>query len=379
MPDQIERLTATDFDEAMETMGITFGFEEGRSFPMLLPQIYRPTDEWMRCNYAIRRDGRIVSLVGVFPRDWRVGETTLKLAGIGGVCTLEAYRGQGLMKALMDHCVEEMKSEGYHISWLGGQRQRYQYYGYETCGTRYAYRLSPRNVHHAGRVARPIQFELLQEENTEWVTAARALHEQKPVHVIRSQEDFILYLKSGYCEPWVALEKGKVIGYISVRDNGVREVAAESPDAALDVLSAWANRVDALLNVTVQPDDAGLARALGTICEDASVADSSNWQVFDWVTTLGALLNVKQATTGLADGRVCVRIGNETLNLCMDGGQVSCEVSGETPDLALAPFEAHRLLFGPALPGHVVEIPDQARILESWLPLPLGFGRADSV
>ena len=63
MSDTIERLTGADYEEAMDTMGHAFGFEEGRDFPSLLPQIYRPTDEWMQAIYAIRRDGKIVSAV----------------------------------------------------------------------------------------------------------------------------------------------------------------------------------------------------------------------------------------------------------------------------------------------------------------------------
>ena len=62
-------------------MGLAFGFDPPRDFPMLLPQIYRPTGELMKAIYAIRRDGRIVSAVGVHPRDWQVGETTLKARG----------------------------------------------------------------------------------------------------------------------------------------------------------------------------------------------------------------------------------------------------------------------------------------------------------
>ena len=61
MSDTIERLTGADYEEAMDTMGHAFGFEEGRDFPSLLPQIYRPTDEWMQAIYAIRRDGKIDS------------------------------------------------------------------------------------------------------------------------------------------------------------------------------------------------------------------------------------------------------------------------------------------------------------------------------
>ena len=228
MSDKIERLKAVDFDEAMKNMGIAFEFEEGRDFPTLLPQIYRPTDELMEALYAIRRDGKIVSVVGVHPRDWKVGDTTLKLGGIGGVCTLHDYRGQGLMKALMDRCVIDMKSEGYHVSWLGGQRQRYQYYGYERCGNRMSYWFRRANFRHAGLVSTDIRFEKMGEDDNERIVVAKLLHEQRPIHVIRSEEDFVLCLRSGYCEPWVALRGERVVGYLTNTDGGSVQQSIEA-------------------------------------------------------------------------------------------------------------------------------------------------------
>jgi predicted N-acetyltransferase YhbS len=382
MADTIERLKGEDFDEAMQTMGTAFGFDPDRDFPMLLPQIYRPTDNLMKAIYAIRRDGRIVSAVGVHPREWQVGDTTLKLAGIGGVSTLSEYRGQGLMKALMDRCVSDMKAEGYHLSWLGGQRQRYQYFGYEKCGNVYQIGLRRTNFRHASRELRDIHFEAMGEVYTDRIEAAKSFHEAKPMHVHRSQEDFVLYLLSGYCEPWVVLDaEDNVIGYLTTTSeaNGIREIASENTETSLDILLAWSNRIDKGLHVTVQPDDLALSRALGKIAEQVSVSTSGNWQVYDWATTLQALMQVKHATCGLARGEVRLGIGDETFVLAVDSAGVSCALDSGEADLSMTAFHAHQVLFGPRRPSDVVEIPDEARIIESWAPLPLSFMRADAV
>ena len=52
------------------------------------------------------------------------------------------------MQQLMVHCVQTAPAEGFHLSWLGGQRQRYGYSGYEKCGVYYRLTLSPTNVRH---------------------------------------------------------------------------------------------------------------------------------------------------------------------------------------------------------------------------------------
>lgn len=382
MSDTIERLTGDDFQEAMDTMGEAFGFEPHRDFPMLLPQIYRPTDELMRAIYAIRRDGRIVSAVGVHPREWQVGDTTLKLAGIGGVCTLHDYRGQGLMKALMDRCVEDMKAEGYHLSWLGGQRQRYQYYGYEKCGTVYSFGLRRANVRHCARELPTLSFAAMGEYYADRIAVARGYHEAKPIHVLRAQEDFVLYLLSGHCEPWFALDADEnVIGYLVTgsETTGIREIAARDVDTAMDMLYAWSDRVEKDLSVTVQPDDVPLSRALGDVAEWMNVSTSGNWQVYDWATTLEAMLAVKREVGGLAEGEVTVGIGDERFRMAVDGDGVSVTATDGEVDLAVSPFEAHRVFFGPVRPENVVAIPDSARVVAAWAPLPLGFMRGDSV
>jgi predicted N-acetyltransferase YhbS len=382
MADTIERLKGEDFDEAMNTMGTAFGFSPDRDFPILLPQIYRPTDELMEAIYAIRRDGRIVSAVGVHPRDWQVGDTTLKLAGIGGVCTLEEYRGQGLMNLLMERCVDDMKSEGYHLSWLGGQRQRYQYYGYEKCGNNCQVSLRRTNFRHAGRELRDTHFEAMGGEYADRVAVARAYHEAKPIHVMRSQEDFVLYLLSGYSEPWFALDPDdKVIGYLvtTTEATGIREIASENTETSIDILHAWSNRIDKDLSVTVQPHDVSLARALTELGESASVSLSGNWQVYDWSTTLTALMQVKHTTSGLAEGEVRIETGEEMFVMTVDSEGGRCGSAEGVADLSLTPFQAHRALFGPSRPSDVVNLPDAARVLETWAPLPLSFLRADSV
>lgn len=382
MGDTIERLKGDDFQEAMDTMGEAFGFAPHRDFPMLLPQIYRPTDELMQAIYAIRRDGRIVSAVGVHPREWQVGDTTLKLGGIGGVCTLDAYRGQGLMKALMDRAVADMKAEGFHLSWLGGQRQRYQYYGFEKCGNVIEYTLGPANFRHAGLEKQDLKFEPMGEYYSDRVAVARGFHEAKPMHVNRSQEDFVLYLLSGHCEPWFALDAdGNVVGYLvtTAGRNSIREIAAESTATAVQIIVDWSHHIDERVTVTVQPDDVPLSREMNGMAESVRVGGSGNWQIFDWETTLDALMKVNCETRGLMAGEVRLGIGDEVFRLGVDKDGASCARDSGKLDWSLTPFEAHRVLFGPGQVTDVAAVPEPARILEAWTPLPLGFMRGDSV
>ena len=161
MSDRIAPLSAVDFDEAMAVMNLAFGKSPPADFASILPKLYRPDDSLMACLWALRRDGRIRAVVGIHPLTWKVGAATLPVAGIGGVSTHPDCRGQGMMQRLMTHCVGVMKEEGYPLSVLGGQRQRYGYFGYERCGVEVELRLNKSNIRHCFGTPSKIRFEPL--------------------------------------------------------------------------------------------------------------------------------------------------------------------------------------------------------------------------
>lgn len=125
---EVIRLKAQDYDDAIAFLNLVFGKEHRVSdFAKMLPIIYRPTDEHMNCNFAVRENGEIRGIVGLFPAEMKVGGTILKLGGIGSVSSHPQDRGKGWMKLLMGQAIAEMANTEVDISWLGGFRQRYQY------------------------------------------------------------------------------------------------------------------------------------------------------------------------------------------------------------------------------------------------------------
>ena len=111
------------------------------------------------------------------------------------------------------------------------------------------------------------------------------------------------------------------------------------------------------------------------------MSSTGNWQVLDWVATLDALMQLARRTTSLAAGQVVVQVeGAATVRLGVDGGGAGCEAAdGATADLACDSHTAMRALFGPLSPSAVCDLSEGARILESWCPLPLSWGRQDGV
>ena len=132
---EIVKLRACDYDDALDFLDFVFSKAYGPThFGTMLPLCYRPTDEHMGHNFAVRENGKIRGIVGLFPAQVKVGGETLNLGGIGGVSAHPSDRGKGWMKLLMAHAIEEMESAETDLSFLIGLRQRYQHFGYEKTG-----------------------------------------------------------------------------------------------------------------------------------------------------------------------------------------------------------------------------------------------------
>jgi predicted GNAT family N-acyltransferase len=180
------QLAPEDREELLDFIDLVFSGNGGGHtvFEELLPQLYRP--EEMHCQWAIRQGTQLMAVVGVFPRTLRVAgaATPLIVGGIGNVATHQRLsRGSGHMRTLMAHCVEQMRADGCDLAILGGQRQRYAYYGFEKCGTNVSFALSGKNVTHRDNFAESraapgsvawssLRFEVLLAEHSERMALA---------------------------------------------------------------------------------------------------------------------------------------------------------------------------------------------------------------
>lgn len=156
----IERLRASDYDELLDLLNRAFGFPDQDGFERKLPAMWRRDEESMSKHLAIRSDGAIRSVVGVYPLEVHIAGHKFLFATCGNVCTDTAFRNRGFMNELMTAATDELKAMGAVAARLGGQRQRYERFGFETVGTTVSRTLSIKN-HEQGRTTRmcvPVLF-----------------------------------------------------------------------------------------------------------------------------------------------------------------------------------------------------------------------------
>ena len=383
MSSEINRLQASDFEEALDMLNFSFGFPHPKNFETLLPALYKAEDEHMSWNWAVRENGRIRAIVGAFPLAWQLGETTLRISGIGGVSCHPRARNQGYMQQLMSHAVASMRAEGYHLSYLGGQRQRYGYYGYEKCGIFYYLSLSKNNLRHVfGIDPLPIKFRSLTRDDQTHLQGAIGLHDAQPFRGLRAPERFYDLLLDWQHQPNIALSAdGRMIGYLVANQSGdtiTELLAVNEGEPELAIAAAWVQQ-HGDTRFELSPWNRLLPK-LANLCEGMSVSSSGNWLIFDWENVLDALLKTRAAQGPLVDGAVIIEIeGYGRLLLEVDGKHIRCAPTDAEPSLSADPATAMRLLLGPLPPSAVLALPVGAALLEQWCPLPLFWGRQDGV
>ena len=385
----IETLGPADRQEALDHLDLVFSTKRSpHDFARMLPHCYQP--ENMRDHYVIRRDGRIAAMLGLFRRPWHVGGDQLEVVGIGGVSTHRRYRGQGLMRALMEHVVGVMQAQSTPLSWLAGHRLRYARYGYESSGVDLRGLLRTADVagHALCDAVEGASFTPLLAGDDAALDVLHALHEARPARHPRPRAQLFDYLRAWHHEPWVArTPDGAVLGALSVHPahRTIPEVLAADAVTAIDLACAWVRHTGVDHEIYLPPRAPAVAHALCRVAGgDVRPRPSGNWRVFDWPRVLRALLTERLAHGPVLPGSVTMAVGDLAWRVTCDGSGFEVEeAEASGADLSLDALTATRVWFGPLRPSASVAMHGVAReavlALDQWCPLPLTWSQMDQV
>jgi len=129
----IQKAKNSEYEAMLRFLEDAYGHSQN-FFPLVYSQVWRKENTRFKNILMIKEKNEIASLVRIFPLLLHIGDTKLKVAGIGSVSTSFSHRGKGYMSILMKKAIEEMKKDGYSISILWGDRHRYSNFGYEVSG-----------------------------------------------------------------------------------------------------------------------------------------------------------------------------------------------------------------------------------------------------
>lgn len=208
-------------------------------FATLLPKLYGDSADTTAHHFIIKEDGKIVAAILAYPVEMTLFGERLMSIGVGSVSVHPRARGRGFMDDLLAAVDEHAHEYNADFAVLGGNRQRYGYYGFDLAGCHLSATLYRHNAVHAFKDADTSGLSLVPMTDVH-VNAAAALHDAQPSFCHRSREMFITILKNWNNAPMAILRGDDLIGYCVINPISggqfVTELVLENEDDCPAVL-----------------------------------------------------------------------------------------------------------------------------------------------
>ena len=374
-----------DFKDIVNFINYVFRNEgEDIYFESFLPKLYKKEYNTFKDHYLVKEDKKIKAVVGAFPIDLKVLEyLPLKVVGIGSVSVHPDSRGKGYMKKLMNMALEDMKNQGVHISFLSGNRQRYEYFGYTPSGQKLSYKIEDENIKHILEkyINKDIIFEEVKGEDKDFIDKAYEIYNKKEVKIIREKSKFLDTLKSWGLKTYSIKNKDKFLGYlvVNVDKTYISELVAQD-EKFISILATYIE-VNNLKNINLELPiwEKAKIKALNKFSEEIALKASNQFKILNYEEVIKRLLEFKSTYTILIDGSISFSfINQEGFEIRVKNKEVEVNKFNGKADIELSELEMTQLLFSP-FGSYLIENHNFKDIIDSWFPIPLFIGTVDSV
>ena len=178
------------------------------------PNLYNPSNHK---RILLQRDrGQLVGCLGIHPIVHIMEEVKLNAGGIGIVGTHPKRRGEGIMTTLLNNAIARMRETGCSISVLGGDRQRYNWFGWEMGGLRHVFTLNLRHLGKPSLLERRLPLRQLQSNKSSSCRNILYAGSKRPYWVERTLRDIQpLFVRSSR-HTWVCEYNGR-FAYICLK------------------------------------------------------------------------------------------------------------------------------------------------------------------
>lgn len=322
-------------------------------FMRIHPKLYKAEYSPCEKNYIIKEDGVIKAAVGLFPLTVCAAGKTLRAGGIGNVAVTEDCRGKGYMIDCMDRAIEDMMADGTDYSILGGNRQRYGYFGFEPAGLNHRFRLNRTNIDHVLSRDAKSTFTAVKvsPSDKETLLKIKQLHETTDFYCEREDEKLFDILATWNCVTFAAFENGEFKGYF-VKDadkKGIRELKPVNSEDLLNLIMLALETAQAeSIELNYPPCEKEICEQLTSIAAECLITQTEMISIYNYKPFIDAFLSLKAKTAPLSDGELVMLIHgakrDEQLKIKVENGCITVTETAEKPDVELEHREAQRLL-----------------------------------
>ena len=349
---------------------ITYVFSyayQPHDFKQLVPKVYADdADDTGTTHYMAVEDGRIKAVVSSRLMEEAVGDENLRYGLIGAVSVHPYARGNGYMQTLVNMAMADARRDGVDVLVLGGQRQRYAYFGFERVGTAFQYSLKENNIRHCLKDADTsgITFEKMDTPDEAALDKIKALYERRPAHGVRPREQLFHIMHNWAAALRVIKKDGGMIGYVY---GDLAELVLEDDRDLPAVIKAWFEQVNGEpVSFCVPVYEKAQRAFFNRICERMAVLPVDMICVLNWQRVLQVMLQFRQRFASLQDGTAAFAVGDEAFRICVADGRAQVDkldaADGELPRYTQT--EAEQLFFG------MQDLLEPMEEYKNWLPLP---------
>ena len=353
-------------------------------FEKLLPKVYAHPG-FAPLHALALEEGRIRGAVAMLPVELRLqgAASPLRAGYIGSVSVHPKYRGRGFMKALLRMQIDEASRRDYDFLALGGQRQRYGYFGFEKCGVGVEFHVNAANVRHAlpppaeaGQPGREFIFSQVEGGDGFALDFIARLHESQPVSCLRPRKLLHDTLRTYGMTPYLIQDEvsGRPMGYLTAFDGDISELALENKALLPSVIRCWmAGRKSC--SVYVPGFDQEALEAMQAFSESYAIRDSQLFSVLRWDRMLDSSLRfAAHVGRPLPQEKITVEIENAgRVTLAHQAGQASAYFAPDAaPACRMTEKQAVQCFFSSFSALYPSFAP-----LRPWLPLPIDIPVAD--
>lgn len=350
-------------------------------FESLLPKLKKDTDLPKHFR-VIEEEGELKAMLLSLPLTLKVYDQMLSIRYIGLVAVHESARGKGYMTSLMEQTIKGMKEEKTMLSILGGQRQRYEYFGYEPAGLEFHCVVNKTNLRHSmlsKSADRGITIDLLRKDSEE-MKQVLSLFTSIPVRSVRSEDSFFELLQSWRCIPYVIYKDGDFKGYLSISVEGkigrIRELYRKDDSVSItDICFLCMEKCKAEnLEFALSLPEIKADKELQNLCETYEITCNHSFCIFDFEAVIKAYLPFLSQTSKLLEGEARFYIEDELYTIYVNEGSQTVRRESALKDTKLINVpsytynEAVKLLFSPL---SSLQRDENTEELRKWFPLPL--------
>lgn len=375
--------TEEDYEDMIDFANYIFSQAyEPHNFKQLMPKIYKGHAENATYHYLVKEDNHIKAMLCAYPIELNVNGNRLEGRGIGTVAVHPEVRKKGYMKILMNLALEDMKKDHIALSMLGGQRQRYEYFGFEPSGIEVCFSITRNNIYHKYDEVNIENIELVEinvgEEGI--INELYELYKTQIVYGIRNRKLFYDICTSWNSQLYAVIERKVVVGYVIINGSHIHEWVIKESYLLPSVLKALILKLDRQeIDITLPLYERNQFKQLEDICEDYHIKTNKSICIFDYIQVIEVFMKLKMSYNQLTDGMLKMEIEEYgKIRICIENNKLHVTPCEGEVDIRMKQLKAISWLFSPL---RIFDEEEKSIPLctQNWFPLPMYLPIIDSV